>query len=202
MLPRSCTGVNLAAVSRAERIESQAAKLFAERGFGATTIDDIGAAAGVSGPAIYWHFKNKQALLAEMRIDISERLLAGGEACVAAAADDTDALERLIAAQVSFALAEPDLIVVHTRELHHLEPEPRRSVRSLQRRYLAVWIDVVARLAPDTARPTLEAAVQAIIGLINSTPYLVRTDRALLGDLLERMAAGAFAAITADARVP
>jgi AcrR family transcriptional regulator len=189
-------------VSRAERIESQAAKLFAERGFGATTIDDIGAAAGVSGPAIYWHFKNKQALLAAMLIDISERLLAGGEACVDAAVDDADALERLIAAQVSFALTEPDLILVHTRELHHLDPEHRRSVRSLQRRYLAVWIDVAARLAPDTTRATLEAAVQAVIGLINSTPYLVRTDRAVLGELLRRLAAGAFAALVLDARVP
>jgi AcrR family transcriptional regulator len=189
-------------VSRAERIESQAAKLFAERGFGATTIDDIGAAAGVSGPAIYWHFKNKQALLAAMLIDISERLLSGGQACVEAATDDADALDRLIAAQVTFALTEPDLIVVHTRELHHLDPEHRRSVRSLQRRYLAVWVEVVARIAPSADRATLEAGVQAIIGLINSTPYLARTDRAVLGDVLGRMARGAFDAITAEQRVP
>ena len=67
--------------SRSEQIQQAAARLFAERGYGATSIDDIGAAAGVSGPAIYWHFPGKQALLAAMLTDVSEQLLAGGRDC-------------------------------------------------------------------------------------------------------------------------
>ena len=107
--------------SRADHIVREAARLFAERGYGATSIDEIGMAAGVSGPAVYWHFNNKQAVLAAILVDISERLLDSGRRCVADAADDADALRRLIDQQVAFALDEPDLIVVHSRELHHLD---------------------------------------------------------------------------------
>jgi AcrR family transcriptional regulator len=182
-------------MSRAAAIEHQAARLFAERGFGATTIDDIGTASGVSGPAIYWHFRNKQALLAAMLIDISERLLAGGQACVSEATDAQHALRRLVTAQVDFALTEPDLIVVHARELHHLDDAQRHRVRALQRRYVDVWVDAAGRRYPNAPRSTVSAAVQAVIGLINSTPYLGRIDRATLADLLARLAHGALDAL-------
>ena len=43
-------------------------------------IDEIGAAVGISGPGLYRHFPGKDAMLAEMLVGISERLLAGGNA--------------------------------------------------------------------------------------------------------------------------
>ena len=55
---------------------SAAERLFAERGFLAVRLEDIGAAAGVSGPAIYRHFPNKESLLVELLVGISTRLLA------------------------------------------------------------------------------------------------------------------------------
>src|ERR1700749_817134 len=54
-----------------------AERLFAERGVLAVRLEDIGAAAGVSGPAIYRHFPNKEPLLVELLVGISTRLLAG-----------------------------------------------------------------------------------------------------------------------------
>ncbi len=53
-------------------------QLFAERGYGGTSVDDVGTRLGVSGPAVYWHFASKEALLTQMLADISDRLLAGG----------------------------------------------------------------------------------------------------------------------------
>ena len=50
-----------------------AERLFAERGFLAVRLEDIGAAAGVSGPAIYRHFPNKESLLVELLVGISTR---------------------------------------------------------------------------------------------------------------------------------
>src|ERR1700733_10653312 len=49
---------------RRAAILEAASDLFRERGFRATSLDDIGAAAGVSGPAIYRYFKSKHELLA------------------------------------------------------------------------------------------------------------------------------------------
>src|SRR3712207_7162375 len=74
--------------SRREQILQAAAQLFAERGSRAVGVDDVGAAVGVTGPAIYRHFASKDAMLAEMLLRISERLLEGGTARVAAAGDD------------------------------------------------------------------------------------------------------------------
>lgn len=178
--------------SRADQILQAAARLFAERGYGATGIDDIGGAAGVSGPAIYWHFKGKQALLAAMLTDVSERLLEGGRACVDAAGGDAEAaLAALVHAQVRFALDQPDLIVVHARELRHLDTEQAHLVRLLQRQYVDVWVDVLHRIYPRARRPRLVAAVQAAIGLVNSTPYVGRVGRRTLAPMLHDMAIAA-----------
>lgn len=181
--------------TRSEQILHAAARLFAERGYGATGIDDIGAEVGVSGPAIYWHYSGKQALLAAMLTDVSERLLAGGRECVASAEDDTEALAALVHMQVEFALDEPDLIIVHARELHHLDAEQAHAVRALQRQYVDVWADVVERLRPEVTRPRSVAAVQAAIGLVNSTPYVGKLPRKALAPLLHNMALAALAAV-------
>jgi len=181
--------------SRSDQILLAAARLFSERGYGATGIDDIGAEVGVSGPAIYWHFPGKQALLAAMLTDVSERLLVGGRDCVTKAKDDESALDALVTMQVEFALDEPDLIVVHGRELHHLDPGQAHAVRSLQRQYVEVWVDVLERLRPDLARPRLVAAVQAAIGLVNSTPYVGTLSRRSLAPLLHDMALSALSAV-------
>ena len=60
-----------------------AERLMAERGYLAVRLEDIGAAVGVSGPAIYRHFPNKEALLVELLVGISTRLLAGAADVVA-----------------------------------------------------------------------------------------------------------------------
>lgn len=138
--------------SRSEQIQQAAARLFAERGYGATSIDDIGAAAGVSGPAIYWHFPGKQALLAAMLTDVSEQLLAGGRDCVQAAPNAEAALAALVGVQVRFALGQPDLIVVHGRELGQLDEQQAHTVRALQRQYVDVWVAVLRRLYPRLVR--------------------------------------------------
>ena len=62
---------------RRSQLIAAAERLVAERGFLAVRLEDIGAAVGVSGPAIYRHFPNKEALLVELLVGISTRLLAG-----------------------------------------------------------------------------------------------------------------------------
>jgi AcrR family transcriptional regulator len=183
--------------SRSRHIAQQAARLFAQRGYGATTIDDIGAAAGVSGPAIYWHYAGKQALLTAILVDISQRLLDGGLGCVEQASSPTEGLTRLIDQQVTFALGEPDLIVVQARELHHLERADAHRVRLLQRQYIDVWVSVLEPSLGDVPRNRIAAAVQATIGLVNSTPYMGRVDRSALRPMLCAMAIGSLAAIGA-----
>jgi AcrR family transcriptional regulator len=158
--------------SRREQILQAAAQLFAERGSRAVGVDDVGAAVGVTGPAIYRHFASKDAMLAEMLLRISERLLAGGSERVAQAGDDAEGqLQALIAFQVDFALSNPALITVQDRDLGNLADADAAQVRRLQRRYVEVWVAVLARLHPGADAAACRARAHAIFGLINSTPH-------------------------------
>ena len=179
--------------SRREQILRAAARLFAERGSRAVGVDDVGAAVGVTGPAIYRHFASKDAMLAEMLLRISERLLAGGTAVVAAAEDDPSAqLRALIAWQVDFALDNPALITVQDRDLGSLSPADAAQVRRLQRRYVEVWVRVLRRLHEDADAEACRARAHAVFGLINSTPHSAgRLDRSATATLLAGMAEAA-----------
>src|SRR5215212_7997124 len=111
--PDSALHSDAANPSRREQILRAAAQLFAERGSRAVGVDDAGPADGVPGSAIYRHFASKDAMLAEMLLRISERLLDGGNECVARAGEDPAAqLRGLVAFHVDFALANPALITV------------------------------------------------------------------------------------------
>lgn len=53
------------------RIMDAALRTFDQRGIARTTLEQIAAAAGVTRGAIYWHFSGKQALLREIREEVS-----------------------------------------------------------------------------------------------------------------------------------
>jgi AcrR family transcriptional regulator len=179
--------------SRREQILRAAARLFAERGSRAVGMDDVGAAVGVTGPAIYRHFASKDAMLAEMLVRISERLLAGGTERVAAAGADPRAqLRALIEFQVDFALDNPALITVQDRDLGSLPAADAAQVRRLQRGYVEVWVAVLARVHPAADAAACRARAHATFGLINSTPHSAgRLPRPAMAELLAGMAEAA-----------
>ncbi|MDA8313527.1 MAG: TetR/AcrR family transcriptional regulator [Actinomycetota bacterium] len=167
-----------------------AAQLFAARGFHGVSVDDLGAAAGVTGPALYRHFRAKEDILAELLVGVSQRLLDGGRARVRDAKDDQEALGALVEFHVEFALDEPDVITVQTRDLESLPTPARRAVRALQHDYVSVWTDVVERLTGCTRQHAV-AAAHAAFGLMNSTPHSARLPRSEMAALLRQMAGAA-----------
>lgn len=158
------------ALRRAALLRS-AASLFAERGFAGVSMEDLGTAVGMSGPAVYRHFPSKQAVLAALLIDVSQDLLDGGTAEVRQAPDHQLALRALVGFHVAFALDHRDVIRVQDHDLDSLAPEDRRAVRTLQRRYVEHWVEVLAQLHPDTPSSDLRVRAHAGFGLINSTPH-------------------------------
>ncbi|SDD60940.1 SACE_7040 family transcriptional regulator [Actinokineospora iranica] len=177
--------------SRREQILAAAAELFARHGFHGVGIDDIGSAVGISGPALYRHFRSKDAMLGEMLTSISEVLLDGGQARVDAASGPEKTLGDLVRFHVDFALDNPALITVQERNLGNLTDPDRRKVRALQRRYVETWVEVIRAAVPAAGEPTARAAAHAVFGLINSTPHSRHLDRDQMADLLTGMAMAA-----------
>jgi AcrR family transcriptional regulator len=168
------TARDRAKAERAEALLTEAARLFAERGYPGVSLEDIGAAVGVSGPAVYRHFAGKQALLGAVLVRVSEELVRGGTQVAQGAADPEARMRDLIAFHVDFALGNADVIRVHDRELAHLCDEDHSEVRRLQRAYIGLWISALAPLREAPA-DELRLRVQACFGLINSTPHSTRS---------------------------
>ncbi len=159
--------------SRRDEILEIAVGLFAARGYHGVSMDDIGAAAGVTGPALYHHFAGKEAMLVAALIPVSERLLAGGRERVAAHPDNPDhALAALVDFHVEFALDNPAVIAMHLHELDRLPDEPRRQIRRLQRLYVEEWVSVVSAVHADLTREEARVLAHAAFGLMNSTPFI------------------------------
>ena len=187
--------------TRRKALLSAAAALFAENGFSRVSLEDLGAAAGVSGPAVYRHFPGKQAVLAELLLSVSRGLLDGGRAVAAAASDPAAALRGLVEFHVDFALSNPDVIRVQDRDLDSLSDSDRAEVRALQRAYVELWVGVLAELhegtgASGTEQSELRVRAHAVFGLINSTPHSVRSHGRRIATktarpLLEQMALAA-----------
>ncbi|WUK12310.1 TetR/AcrR family transcriptional regulator [Kitasatospora sp. NBC_00374] len=196
---------------RRDQIRKEAARLFAARGFLGVGVDEIGKAVGISGPGLYRHFAGKDAMLADLLVGISERLLEEGRRRAGEADGPTAALDALISGHVDFALDDPDLITLHDRELLHLKEDDRRRVRRLQRKYVELWVEIVREAIPGLAAAESEqrarAAVHAVFGLLNSTPHSAGSGQAQperaersglprdgMAALLHSLAQGAFSA--------
>jgi len=193
--------------NRRQALLSAAASLFAANGFNRVSLEDLGAAAGVSGPAVYRHFQGKQAVLGDLLLTVSRELLDGGRNVVAENKDPVTALRRLVGFQVDFALGKPDVIRVQDRDFSSLTEKDQSEVRSLQRNYVELWVEVLSRLHPGTDAAELRMRAHATFGLINSTPHSVRHHGRRIAPktarpLLENMALAALRVSSAPSGIP
>jgi AcrR family transcriptional regulator len=181
--------------ARREQLLNATAQLVAARGFHAVGIGEIGAAAGVSGAAIYRHFANKQELLVALIDRVIDELLANGREVVEASSDATDALHGLVVRHVDFALRDRAIITVYDQEAHNLPDEHRRRLRRNQRLYTDLWVDALVELRPERDRDHATAVVHGVFGLLNSvSDYRPRLSDAESARLLVGMAEAALRA--------
>lgn len=159
---------------RRAQILDAAAGLIAERGLAGVRLEDLGKAVGISGPAVYRHFANKEAVLEELLVGISQYLLERGSAVVNAAENPVDALERLIDFHVDFSMGQPALIRIQDRDLASLPETAMRKVRQLQRQYVELWVGVLRDVDPDLTEADARIKAHAGFGALNSTPHSAR----------------------------
>ena len=155
-----------------------AAEIIVRKGFHQTRLADIGAAVGISGPGMYRYVESKEALLAEILDEISDRLIAGAREIIDSGrrrgAAPRDVMGELVAFHVHIGVTEPNVVSVQERELKNLDPANQEPVRAKQREYLALWSEVVLRERPELGREVADMRVQLVAGMINSIRYIIR----------------------------
>lgn len=144
---------------RRERLLDAAAGLFAARGYHGVGVDDIGAAAGISGPGVYRHFAGKQALLEHLCDRAMTRMLDGAQGLTS--------LESLVDLHVDFAVSERALLGVWVREQRALSDAVRRSLRARSRAYEHVWRDVLQSQRSDLTADEAQVVVGSTLALLN-----------------------------------
>lgn len=131
---------------RRARILQAAMDLFHRNGYHATGMDEIGAAAGITGPGIYRHFESKEQILATgIREAITEGL-GRTRAILAGSGSPRAALDGLIANFVEGLITNRWLSAVIMRERHALSPDTRRWVEQAERTHIEAWVQALSRL--------------------------------------------------------
>jgi|HubBroStandDraft_5_1064220.scaffolds.fasta_scaffold107424_2 AcrR family transcriptional regulator len=115
-------------LSRRGEIVAAALELFATRGYGLTTMADIGERVGMRGPSLYKHVGAKQELLAEIMIGTMDVLLDHQRAAIATTADPREQLRRAAEAHARYHARHRYQAFVGNRELNSLEPAGRAQV--------------------------------------------------------------------------
>jgi AcrR family transcriptional regulator len=132
---------NLPRIGVREPIVAGAARLFRERGFADTSMQDIATAVGLSRPALYHHFENKHQILAALVEEVTLHSARETQRIAASAAGDPrQALKDVVRAHALAILNRPELFAVLLREERNLPAH----IRDLQRTGKRDLLDRVA----------------------------------------------------------
>ena len=151
--------------ARRRAILAAAAQLFADHGYHATSINDIGAAVEVTGPAIYRHFGGKVDILVEVIEGWMQPLMEGVEKISAAGLPAVETLDRLIDNFVGAAVESPAAYAVMARERQNLPKDERRAIDRAHRRHVEVWMQVLRQIHPEMTDDEARTVVHGIFGL-------------------------------------
>jgi AcrR family transcriptional regulator len=150
---------------RREQILAAAVQLFHERGYHATGTNEIGAAAGITGPGVYRHFRNKEEILETLVRDRGEAVLAEVEEIATGDGTPRAVLEALARSYVTGIVASPSVSVVAVYERRTLSTDTRKLIDRMERRNLELWVGVVRRVRPDLTEPEARVLVHATLSL-------------------------------------
>jgi len=150
---------------RREQILAAAVGLFHERGYHATGMDEIGAAAGITGPGVYRHFASKEEILETLVRTRGEAVVAEADRIANSDLPPHEALDALARSYVVGIVADPSLAVVAMYERHTLSAATRTWIDRKERRNVEQWVDVVRRVRTDLNEAEGRVLVHAALTL-------------------------------------
>ncbi len=121
------------AAFKRRRILEEACRLFYERGYAGTTLDDIAAALNATKPLIYAHFNNKGELLYEICIAATLQSLEAVEVACAEGGTSSQKLLRMVRGMVKVVVRNQANLAVQIREEKQLPPAEAREISTKQK---------------------------------------------------------------------
>ena len=150
--------------AREQQMLDVAEEVFGERGYQATSMDEIAERCGVSKPMLYEYFGSKDGLLVACVTRSKAELLDVTQKAMAGAATPEDVLWRGMVAYFSFIDAHSDSFAMLLREPTAASPETAEAVEATRRQQSALIAGVLATFAPSAPADAIEAYTQIIMG--------------------------------------
>jgi AcrR family transcriptional regulator len=154
-----------------QEILRTAARLFQQRGYDATSMNDVAASLKLSKGGLYHHFQSKDEILFEIMnhaMDITEERVLGP---VRGIANPEERLRALIRLHIEVVLSPRDReITVMLHENHPLPPALRRRINGRKKEYIHFLENLIAEIQGSrraAPRVSPRAAAFALLGMIN-----------------------------------
>ncbi|MDR9450605.1 MAG: TetR/AcrR family transcriptional regulator [Acidimicrobiia bacterium] len=176
---------------RREQIIEAATRLFHTQGFHPTSMDEIGAAAGITGPGLYRHFSSKDDILLAVFDRIWDLLRGAIER--SAGLEPEDALDVLIDTHTTLALDQGAELMLLVRELRYVPEYYQRAAERNDARYTDAWAEAIIKLRPELSLGEARVKSRGLIGLIGSAARVGSaglTSRPRYRQLLRQMCRG------------
>ncbi len=148
-----------------------AARLFAERGYHGTSMNDLIEATGLTSGGLYHYIQSKEQLLLRICDRLMDPLLAEARAIERANEPAAERLRLLVRAWMRHVERHRDHMVVFGQERRVLEADPRwQDVRRKRKRFERI-LDRLLRAAEDEGALTLPDRPVALLGLLGMVNY-------------------------------
>jgi AcrR family transcriptional regulator len=153
--------------ARREQIFSVGARLFAEKGYERTSLQEVADLLGVTKPALYYYFSSKEQLLFEIMSFVMDRVLADISEVAGSDLPPYEKLREFVRRYVGFFAAHPDEHTIMSTEVDSLGPELRGIVLDRQRLYLTQVRRIVSELVAPEKKLDETSVAFALIGGMN-----------------------------------
>ncbi|MFJ8819700.1 TetR/AcrR family transcriptional regulator [Amycolatopsis thermoflava] len=154
---------------RKSQLAGLAAELFRARGYHGVGINDIAAAAGITGPALYRHFADKQAILAYVLLGgVQEMEDATAAALSSLRRPDGAQVERLLRGIAESSVERRDVAALWRWEGRHLSPEDQREIARRSTALLSTWAKELMNLRADLGPADAELLCWAAMSVFGS----------------------------------
>jgi len=161
---------------RRQEMVYAAAKVFAQRGYDDTTMQDLAASMGLATGALYHYFPSKEQLLINICDQLMEPLLQRARGLMLEAGSPEEQLRALVRLWVANVVEYRDHMLVFQQQRHAIESGARwRGVRESRKAFERLVEDVLHRALPaERERVEPRLALVALLGMVNHTAQWYR----------------------------
>lgn len=167
-------------VSR-EAILEAAEKLFARRGYALARLEDVGDAVGLTRPALFYHFPDKQALYNAVLEEAFRGLVAGIDTALSSAKPIPQRIEDAAVAWVDGIAARPTLPRLILRHVADMEEHPMQSIYSKSDHFVRTAFGLFQQgIVSGELKPLHSDPMHVASTIIGTTVFYVTALSALL----------------------